>query len=492
MGSATARDFLTLSGGSTAPRSSHTLVVVESAALYLRISEDRAGLGLGVARQEHDIRAVAETRGYAVAGIYNDNDRSAWSGKHRPEWERLLADAADGRFTVLIAWHDDRLWRNVIEQQLVFEMLGERGVTKIIAGGRDYSTASIDDNVLSGIQALFAQKESADKSRRIRRKVLEKAQKGELHCRTNYRPFGFEEDYLTIHEPEAAHLRDAVTRVLRGEPVGRITRSWNRQGVRTVAGGAWWPETLFRILRSGRICGWRSHHGELVAEAVWPGIIDRQTWDKLQAALAGASRPRSTRASYLLAGLAICGRCGRRLTGNIRSDGQSDYRCSPRADEASCGRVSRRARLLDTYVTEEVFAALDTPKLIAAIRAQAKGDCPEAHLLQTLRDDQEAIEQLAADHYVARLIERGEFLAARQGLQSRIDDTKRALATIDRGTLIADLPTGGEAVRAAWGERGVDWQRALLRTVLEKVVVHPAVRGHNFFDPTKIEIVWRG
>ncbi len=82
-----------------------------------------------------------------------------------------------------MAWHDDRLWRNVIEQQVLFEMFRERGVRQIIAGGREYDTSSADDNVPSGVQALFAQKEPADKSRRIRRKALQLAQEGKLNGR---------------------------------------------------------------------------------------------------------------------------------------------------------------------------------------------------------------------------------------------------------------------------------------------------------------------
>ncbi len=41
----------------------------------------------------------------------------------------------------------------------------------------------------------------------------------------------------------------------------------------TVKGGEWKPQTLRTILIVPRISGQRDHHGEIVAQAEWPGII---------------------------------------------------------------------------------------------------------------------------------------------------------------------------------------------------------------------------
>ncbi|HET9722357.1 MAG TPA: recombinase family protein [Actinomycetota bacterium] len=54
------------------------------AALYARISRDREGEALGVARQEKDARVLAARLGWNVVGTYSDDDTSAAS--YRPEW----------------------------------------------------------------------------------------------------------------------------------------------------------------------------------------------------------------------------------------------------------------------------------------------------------------------------------------------------------------------------------------------------------------------
>lgn len=63
---------------------------VRSAAIYARISADVEGTGLGVARQLEDCRKLAADRGWPVGDEYVDNDVSAFSGKPRREYARML------------------------------------------------------------------------------------------------------------------------------------------------------------------------------------------------------------------------------------------------------------------------------------------------------------------------------------------------------------------------------------------------------------------
>jgi len=82
------------------------------AAIYCRISQDRAGAGLGVTRQQDDCRALCERRGWEVIEVYADNDVSAYSGKVRPAWQRLIGDVQAGNIDAVVGWHVDRLTRS--------------------------------------------------------------------------------------------------------------------------------------------------------------------------------------------------------------------------------------------------------------------------------------------------------------------------------------------------------------------------------------------
>ena len=60
------------------------------AAIYVRISRDREGAGLGVQRQEQDCRELAERLGWHVVGVYPDNDVSASDRPSTSDQRRVL------------------------------------------------------------------------------------------------------------------------------------------------------------------------------------------------------------------------------------------------------------------------------------------------------------------------------------------------------------------------------------------------------------------
>ena len=113
-----------------------------SAAIYCRISKDRAGAGLGVDRQEQDCRELAIRLGWTVTAVHADNDISAYSGKPRPAYRALLADLRAGRVDAVLAWHNDRLHRSTAELEEYIEVSGAAPTHFVKAGPLDLSTAS--------------------------------------------------------------------------------------------------------------------------------------------------------------------------------------------------------------------------------------------------------------------------------------------------------------------------------------------------------------
>ena len=90
-------------------------------ALYARISEDRAGEMLGIKRQLEDCEKYANLKGWPVADRYFDDDISAYSGKPRPAYRRMLDDIASGQIDAVVVWHQDRLHRNPKELEEFLE-----------------------------------------------------------------------------------------------------------------------------------------------------------------------------------------------------------------------------------------------------------------------------------------------------------------------------------------------------------------------------------
>ncbi|MGZ6269833.1 MAG: recombinase family protein, partial [Candidatus Limnocylindrales bacterium] len=93
-----------------------------AAAVYARISSDPEGDQLGVSRQVAGCRTLAARRGWPVAECYVDDDRSAYSGKPRPEYRRMLDDIRAGAVDAVVVWHLDRLHRQPKELEEFFEV----------------------------------------------------------------------------------------------------------------------------------------------------------------------------------------------------------------------------------------------------------------------------------------------------------------------------------------------------------------------------------
>ena len=90
-----------------------------------------------------------------------------------------------------------------------------------------------------------------------------------------------------------------------------------------------------------------------------------------------------------------------------------------------------------------------------------------------------------------RLISRREFLSAREALEHRLESGERAFGRFEGGLMLATVPVGRSALETAWTDADISWRKALIRAVLDSVVVNPAVKGRNFFDPSRVELVWR-
>lgn len=54
--------------------------------------------------------------------------------------------------------------------------------------------------------------------------------------------------------------------------------------------------------------------------------------------------------------------------------------------------------------------------------------------------------------------------------------------------VLAEVPTRFDDLVAAWAERGIDFQRRLIETLLHPIVVNPAGAIRRAFDPGRVEI----
>jgi site-specific DNA recombinase len=463
--------------------------VSRSAAIYCRISKDRAGAGLGVDRQEQDCRELATQLGWTVTAVYADNDISAYSGKSRPGYRALLVDLRAGRVDAVLAWHNDRLHRSAVELEEYIEVCGAVPTHFVKAGPLDLSTAS--GRMTARITGAVARHEVEHMIERQKAAKLQAASAGKY--RGGRRPFGFESDGVTVVPGEATAVLDASQRVLHGETLGSIAREWNQGGITTSTGAQWTSIALHHVLIRPRNAGIIEYEGEQIAKATWPAIVPENVWRAVRVLLSDPARrhPRSADRRWLGSGLFLCGVCNdgttmrsASTTGGASGPRRAAYRCKAGA------HLARVAEPVDELVTAVVLRRLSRPDARLLLRSDPGVNIvalsSEAAALRVRLDELAAL--FAAGEVTARQLAEGS-----AAIRQRLAGVEGMMATAVAGSPLAGF-AGSDDVAAAWDAASVSRRKAVI-DVLMTVTLLPAPRGRrpggHYFDPGSIKIEWK-
>lgn len=464
-------------------------------AVYARISADKTGEGLGVARQVEDCMRLVEDRGWEVLDTYIDNDVSAFSGgRPRSEFARLLADIEAGCVGAVVVYHQDRLTRRPGEFESFVEACQRNGVDQLVTVTSDISFGNDNGMLVARITAAVAANESARKRARILRKIEQNVAAGKPNGGAQ-RPFGFEVDKITVRESEASIIRSLADRFVQGESLRALAMWMDEQQIPTPGRAqAWRTPTLRGILLSGRIAGLREHHGEVVGEAAWEPIITMEQRERILATF--ASRKRTGRRApqrYLLSGLLRCGKCDGRLYSaarQTRSGGvERRYVCSSGPDHGGCGRLTISAVPVETWVTQAALYRLDTDAAVAVLEGKRGDDTRHAAAAAALDSAQRRLTELA-EMFAAGDISKAEYLAARPVAESKAAEAARVLESLASRDTLEGLIGNGSLIRDRWETYTLDRQHAIIRAVLSSATIAAGTPGRGNFTPDRIEPHW--
>jgi site-specific DNA recombinase len=465
------------------------------AGIYCRISDDRSGGGLGVERQRKNCVRLAAKLGWTVTDTYIDNDISAYSGKRRPQYERMLGDVIAGRISGVITWHPDRLNRSPRELERLIDVLERHSVAlqSVTAGFLDLTTPS--GRAVARTLGAWARFESEHKSERIRAKQYELALAGRANV-GSHRPFGYDGRGLTVIEAEATVIREMMRRFLGGETPDALSTGLNARGVTTSMGGQWRPSTVVKVLAEARIAGWRDtpkpretvvYYGtRFLAPAVWPAIVSRRDVERVRKIMGDATLQHWSAYRFLLSGLILCGPCGRRMNCGRRDVSTRRYYCEgKRNGSAGCGKISVSVRVEDT-VTSQLHDAV-TGGLFERLRLAGRSVFTSE--VEAARSAERQVRQVKQDRREGRITD-AEFLTQRHQIAHRTNLHRylaAELALVDLDTLASSASAFGDS----WSTATIRRKRAILLASASKIVVLPADAGMRQYKPSRIQIEWR-
>lgn len=514
--------------------------------IYCRISDDREGRQNGVERQERQCRALAERNGDHVVRVFVDDDRSAYSGKPRPDYIRMLAFLADGEALGVYALAPTRLYRRLDDGLEFFRLINERklAVETVKQGRYDLSTADGRRDALRA--AIDAQYESELIGERVRDAKADAMAQG-LY-RGGPRPFGFEPDGVTVRAlacpgcaapdgftadreckacgaaavnapgSEAWHIERAIDAVIAGESLRSIEREWKELGVLSperrkrqpdgTMGPAearpWQWAAIRKTLMRPRNAGLIEHDSEIIGRAAWPPIVDESKWLACVAVLNDPQRRSTTTYARAWVGSGIyrcwCGAAMKMSTSGTtrpqRAQGiksRPAYRCS-----VDVKHSSRDAKSLDKFVEARAIARLARPDAAELLLPQ-----PELQPVEDFAAQANALraklDSIAAD-YAADAITRAQMLKMTANTRTRLEGVEAKAARRASGSILASLPLGTPDIAEQWKGYDLDKRRAIIDALMTVTVQRarrgrrPGFRpgtGETYFDESTIDLDWK-
>lgn len=449
------------------------------AAVYARISDDQEGRQVGVDRQIEDCKGLAERLGWTVVEVLIDNDISA-SGKskrRRPSFDRLIAGVGCGEYDGVLYYSTSRLTRRPREFETIIELVDDTGVrmASCVSGIADLTTAQ--GRMIGRILAAQDAAESDLISERVTRANEHRRQKLGLPNPAG-RSFGFEAGGVIVNPTEAEAIRYAATLILQGASLREVGRKWTERGIKPLGDkGIWYPITIRRILKSGRVAGLLEHKGKIIGPGQFEAILDQDTWQRVRAAI--SDRSSLARAQYkgrvhLLSGLVWCGVCGHRISVRaVRTDAgdlspASYLQCVK--GEGGCGKIKRRLIHVQEYVYAVVEERLRDVRPFDA-EADDTEEGREIARLVAAKEKQEArIAKLREDYASGESdLDPEDFVPTLRMMRNRLDEINTQLTELDTdGAKVLDV----DALEY-WQTGTFEERREVFEAVVGQVILHP-------------------
>ena len=459
---------------------------------YVRVSDASQIEGHSLDAQERLFHALCGTKGWEPVAVYREEGRTAHVDAiaKRPVFRRLLHDAQQHRFDIVIVHTLDRWARNLRVQLEAMAMLTKADVGFVsISEQIDWSTAQ--GRLQAQILGSFAEYFSEALSNHVKKGVSERALQGR-HLGSV--PFGYRACSLEACDPEhpgGVHVIEgetaAVRALFRRYATGtttcvRLAESMNREGFRTrnrhrfgkdeAEGRFFTNSSVKTILKNPFYAGKVRHRDELL-DGAHDRLVSWNLFEQVQANLrrnSGRSTTLTARPAreYLLKGLVRCAQCGMPMWAQTYQNGRQYYRehrgsrgegaCVNAGGAVRCEVVDEQVgRLIESLVLPEDWldAILERISLrdeVARVRAEREGV-------------QEKLRRLGKA-FVDGMVDEADY--ERHKAQLEFDLTSlvvpEADAVAEAGRLVQRLPE-------LWATADLSERRRLLLTVLDAVYV---------------------
>lgn len=380
--------------------SSKQIPVKPKAALYLRVSTiEQRDEGYSIMAQEENCHATAQRMGYEVFKVYSDEGISGKSTKNRPAFQRMMQDASEEKFNVVIIWKLSRLGRNMLEILQTVEKLNKFNIG-LFSISEQFDITTSSGRLMLQMLGSFSEFERETIASNVQMTMLSLVRDKKRYAggrRLGY-VSGKKEDgtKLMVIEPEEAKLVQLIYhKYLSGKGYRAIANYLNRLGYKTVKGNNFSTTAVKNILQNyktyngylvyAKYIDWEKkrrkgkNYNPIVVKGEHEPIIDDATAKLVEEKLQlQAIQPKwNERGSNLLTGLLVCPECGAPMAAsnvtNTLKDGTKKriryYSCSNFRNKGAsvCHANSVRADFAEKFVRERLTEIVTVPEILSSL-----------------------------------------------------------------------------------------------------------------------------
>ncbi len=417
-----------------------------TAVIYARYSS-HAQREASIEQQIRECTQYAQRGGLKITSTYADK---AISGKtdHRPQFQRMMNDAAQGKFQYVIAWKSNRMGRNMMQAMVNEARLNELGVRCL------YVEEDFDDTAagrfalrnMMNVNQFYSDNLAED----VTRGMMDNASK----CMVNGPcPIGLkrgEDGRFAIEEAGAKVVREIFERVNEGESFAVIANDLNAKGIKTSRGNRWNKNSFHTIISNEQYIGVYSFSGLRIENGI-PPILRKELFYSVQEKLKarkGVKGRHTMNEDYILTGKLFCGKCGAPMIG-CSGTGKSGakyfyYACQKKRAEKACDKKNVVKDSIEEKITIAVREYLLDDDVITWI-ADGYRAFLEAHRRDSalVSMQEELVEVEKGIKNIVTAIEQGIFTAStrerllelegeKQSLQASIAVTEATLEDVPR------------------------------------------------------------
>lgn len=312
-------------------------------AAYCRVSTDREDQANSLASQKRYFTDYIEQHGdWILADIYPDEGLSGTTTRRREQFNRMIADAQAGKLDLILTKEVSRFARNTVDTLEYTRRLKALGIGVIFLSD-NIDTRDNDGELRLTLMASMAQEESRKTSQRVKWGQQRRMEAGVVFGNNSIYGFDLSKGQLTVKEDEAQVIRHIYHKFLHeGKGTHVIARELYEEGIpppRSTT-GRWSCVMVRRILRNEKYVGdvlqkkfvtldYLTHkkvenkglEEQILLLDHHKAIIDRPTWEAVQAELARRAGKQADSSKYSnrywCSGKLRCGDCGSRFVPRI-------------------------------------------------------------------------------------------------------------------------------------------------------------------------------